>query len=103
MKRHCKNIDITDLDFIKQAINDCMKNKTNKRHDIQVFWRKYKTIDAAAQQIQDEIINRDLRIPVIYYRDKVDAASGKLRVIGIQNIKQQIYDYICVNAMKDVI
>ena len=102
MKRHCKNIDITDLDFIKQAINDCMKNKTNKRHDIQVFWRKYKTIDAAAQQIQDEIINRDLRIPVIYYRDKVDAASGKLRVIGIQNIKQQIYDYICVNAMKDL-
>lgn len=49
--------------------------------------------------VREEMINRNVTFPPIWYRTKVDGSSGKVRRIGIQNIKQQLYDYIAVEAM----
>ena len=43
-----------------------------------------------------------MSFPQIWYREKIDGSSGKVRRIGIQNIKQQLYDYIAVEALKPV-
>ena len=50
--------------------------------------------------IRNELINKKISFPKIYYRDKKDPSSGKLRHIGIQNVKQQIYDYIAIEGLK---
>lgn len=51
--------------------------------------------------VREEIIQGNIHFKPMWYREKIDASSQKVRKIGIQNIKQQIYDYIAVEAMKD--
>lgn len=53
--------------------------------------------------VREEIIQGNIHFKPIWYREKIDASSQKVRKIGIQNIKQQIYDYIAVEAMKDLL
>lgn len=45
-------------------------------------------------------MNRELHFPPIWYKIKIDSSSFKERRIGIQNVKQQIYDYIAVEGLK---
>ena len=54
-------------------------------------------------ELQEEIIHDAISFPPIWYREKVDGSSGKVRRIGIQNIKQQLYDYIAVEGLKPVL
>lgn len=54
-------------------------------------------------KLQEEIINDTISFPTIWYREKVDGSSGKVRRIGIQNIKQQLYDYIAVEGLKPIL
>lgn len=102
MKRLCKSVDISDLDFIKKSINDCLKNKKKNRNDVIRLFHKYKNTDNLAIQIQKEILERNLIFPRIWEKEIVDASSGKKRTIGVQHIKQQIYDYIAVNALEEL-
>ena len=48
-------------------------------------------------------MNKNISFPPIWYKDKIDSSSGKKRHIGIQNIKQQIYDYIAVEGLKPLL
>lgn len=102
MKRLCKDVDITDIEFIKQCINKCLKNKSKKRRDIAKLYKSYQSLDELAIEIQQEIINRNLNFPPIWTKEIVDASSLKIRTIGIQNIKQQIYDYIAVTGLDEL-
>ena len=98
MKRKCKNIDITNIEFIEKAIIDCLSGKKksimNKHND---------NVHEIALEMQSELMNRKLNLKPIWYKRKYDDASRKWRTIGIQDIKQQMYDYIAVNAMADLI
>lgn len=49
--------------------------------------------------IRQEIIDQKYVIKPICYKTKIDGNSGKIRDIGIQDIKQQIYDYIASKAL----
>ena len=123
MKRYCKAIDITDRGLISTAVYKCL-NKKYKRNDtlrllstytimdvnqIYCIIRRYGKkairflVEAIVDDIQNEIINWDIKFPPVWYREKIDASSGKIRRIGIQNIKQQIYDYIAVEALRPVL
>lgn len=99
MKRKCKNVDITDLGFIEEAIYDCLKNKSHTRKDVVRFNREYPYLYQMALEMREEIRNHKLNLKPIWYKDKYDQASGKTRHIGIQDIKQQFYDYVVVNAL----
>lgn len=57
-------------------------------------------VERVIESIREEIITWNISFPAIWYRIKVDGSSGKLRRIGIQNIKQQLYDYIAVEALE---
>lgn len=123
MKRLCKDVDITDRGLISQAVYACLKKKY-KRNDtkkylsqisgievkyIQCIYRRYGKpamkpfAEIIITELQKEIVNDDVSFPAIWYRDKVDKSSGKIRRIGIQNIKQQLYDYIAVEGLKPIL
>lgn len=120
MKRYCKDIDITDREFLSHAVRDCIKKKL-KRGDAIYLLSYYSGleytmiagivskestrcfIDGIIESIIDgmrqEIIYQSYVIKPIVYHTKADGNSGKIRNIGIQDIKQQLYDYVCVYAL----
>lgn len=103
MKRKCKNVDITNLEFIETAVKDCLKNKKKTRKDIVNIFNEYGNVHSIAVQLRKEILDRKLELKPIWYKKKWDEASAKWRNIGIQDIKQQMYDYVAVNAMGDLL
>lgn len=120
MKRLCKDIDITDRDLISKATYKCIKNKYKRNDVLELFssisglsknqiyaiYTRYGRkamkpfVEILIDVIRNELLNRNISFPPIWYKDKIDASSGKVRHIGIQNIKQQIYDYIAVEGLK---
>lgn len=135
MKKYCKDIDVTDFDFIYKSILDCIdgkyepkasKKRTKKRKwsrkDVfnllckyeekekvreAIQSKKYSDLDRAikmiAADIQKEIINQEYKFVPTQYREKIDGSSGKIRKICIQNIKNQLYDYIIVNGLREML
>ena len=59
-------------------------------------------INTVIEGIQQEIIEKKYVVKPIRYRYQVDKCNGKVRKIGIQDVKQQIYDYIAVYAMEEL-
>ena len=106
MKRKCKQVDITDLGFIENAINDCMtkKNKSvvEKRTDIKRIFDKYGDVHNVAIQLKKELECKNLELKPIRYKKVFDYGSNKVREIALQDIKNQFYDYIAVNGLKDL-
>ena len=114
MKRCCKRINITDRNLIERAAKECLDGKMNRSDVIRMFseysgvsYNAIKkickdkrmmngVIQTVVDGIQQEIINKKYIVKPIRYRKQVDKCNGKIRNIGIQDIKQQIYDYIAV-------
>lgn len=121
MKRYCKNIRL-DKDWIMDCMLECFSDKW-KRRDVAGFLAEYQTdperlstravsrliqedrskvdplLERAAEDLAREIKERDVRFPEIHYSLRYD---GKLREIGVESIKQQIYNYVAVNALKEL-
>lgn len=64
------------------------------------FFYQNNLIPYIARELIKEIKSRNIQLSPIVYQQRVDRSSLKVRDIGITSIKQQVYDYICVNAMK---
>ena len=123
MKRLCKDVDITDRGLISRAVYACL-DKKYKRNDVvrymshvsglkenqirYIYFRygkrgMYQIVELVITELQSEIVSESVSFPKIWYREKVDGSSGKVRRIGIQNVKQQLYDYIAVEGLKPVL
>ena len=123
MKRLCKDVDITDRGLIGRAMYACL-DKKHRRNDVikymsqvsglkenqirYIYFRygkrgMYPIVELIITELQSEIVNGSVSFPKIWYREKIDGSSGKVRRIGIQNIKQQLYDYIAVEGLKPVL
>lgn len=123
MKRYCKNIQL-DKDWIMACMLECFSDKW-KRRDVAGFLAGYQTgqplsvravsrlikekrsnvdplLERAAEDLAREIKERDVHFPEIHYSMRYDGNSGKLREIGVESIKQQIYNYVAVNALKEL-
>ena len=120
MKRYCKNVDITDRDFISIAVRDCIKKKLSRKDTIELFCQysglPYNAIhrivkcdyskgyidgliETVIDGIRQEIIYQSYVVKPIHYQTKIDGNSGKVRQIGIQDVKQQLYDYIAAYGL----
>ena len=122
MKRLCKDVDITDRGLISRAVYACFNGKYSRNDTLNYLssisgiragyiLRIYKFygkrglkpfVEIVIEKIQKEIIDRNISFPPIWYREKIDGSSGKVRRIGIQNIKQQLYDYVAVEGLNPV-
>ena len=123
MKRYCKDIDITNRKLIKQAVEDCLEDKYSRpdvirmfaeytkltKNHIEDFYKEFGKpsmsifVDPVTDGIRQELINKKIVIKPIWYTERIDPSSGKARDIGIQDIKQQIYDYIAVYGLKPIL
>jgi RNA-directed DNA polymerase len=121
MKTYCKTVDITDRKLIQKAVYKCLKKKYKRRDSLTMFseYTGLSTdaikgmfnefglngmkpmVETVVDGVREEINQGNIHFQPIWYKEKIDASSQKVRRIGIQNIKQQIYDYIAVEAMKD--
>lgn len=121
MKRYCKKVDITDRQLIQRETYKCLKDKYKRKDTLKMFSEYsglpaeyikgvirefgvkalHPLVETVIDGIRSEIIQKDIKFVPIWYKEKIDASSQKVRRIGIQNVKQQIYDYIVVEAMKD--
>lgn len=122
IKRYCKHVDITDRELISTATYKCLKGKYRRRDTLdmlsnisglsanQLYYIQkkfsvkclYRFVELLIDEIRIELFDKKLKFEKIWYREKEDKSSGKIRRIGIQNIKQQIYDYIAVEGLKDM-
>lgn len=125
MKTYCKNIDITDRNLISKATYDCL-GKKYKRKDTLTLLKQHSNSDLDCYDIykmikengktavspfveniidtlRSELIARKLILKPIVYKEKLDGSCLKVRRVGIQNVKQQIYDYIAIEGLKPML
>ena len=124
VKRYCKNVDITDREFISIAVRDCIKKKLSRKDTIELFCQysglPYNAIhrivkcdyskgyidgliETIIDGIRQEIIYQSYVVKPIHYQTKIDGNSGKVRQIGIQDVKQQLYDYIAAYGLWELL
>lgn len=102
MVKYCKNIDISNKNFIEEAIWECLKNRDARdfyRQDIQRVIKEYGTIDKMAEKMSEDIQRRDLNLPPVFDDVRIDRSNKKLREITIEDIWQQFYDYVAAKAL----
>ena len=123
MKRLCKDVDISDINLIRRSVYCCF-DKKYKRNDtmeflsnvsgidknkIKYIYKKngkyslYPFVELVVKELQSEIISKNISLIEMWYKEKKDVSSGKIRRIGIQNIKQQLYDYIAVEGLQPLL
>ena len=125
MKTYCKNIDITDRNLISVATYNCLQKKYTRKDSLKLL-KKYSNTNLKTSDIKkmikengkysvqpfvenivdvlrNELIERKLVLKPIVYKDKVDGSCLKIRRIGIQDVKQQIYDYIAIEGLKPML
>ena len=100
MKTYCKGIDITNPDTITPWVALCITDpKRQHRPGFHRLLNKYKDAHGIAVEITERIKARDLNLPPIQYRNRVDKSSGKDRRLGIESAMQQCMDYVAVFAL----
>lgn len=81
-----------------KALHDYVYNDSKARKSV-----KKHLFPLIAKDLLEEIENNHITLRKINYQDRIDKASGKKRRIGIASIKQQVYDYIVINAIKPML
>lgn len=119
-KKYCKNIDITNRDLISNATYNCLADKYKRNDTIEllsdvsglrkcqiynIYYRYGRKaikpfVEILITVVHSELISKSISFPAIWYKDKSDPSSHKVRHIGIQHVKQQIYDYIAIEGLK---
>lgn len=122
MRRFCRNVDIKDKRFIERCIYLWLEEKKNRKDvqrflsfysglsyreiqeavDCEDYWFLKETVERIAEDVQNRIIDRELDLPPIRFKQKYDDGSGKWRLIGIQKPIHQIFDYIAVEGCREL-
>lgn len=125
MKTYCKDVSIVDEDLVRIAIKDCLrKPKKQTRRDVLAMLAEMTNrspsslrqeietvglmqmddvINTVVQQCIKELKEKRLILKPIWYSFRYDSSSQKWREIGIQDAKQQLFDYIAVYALNPIL
>lgn len=83
-----------------------MRNKPKrawKRADVEAYWKMHNgDIDSIAKELQNELITRTVHFPEPRISVRVDRSNEKQRVITVEDIKEQYYDYIAYYGLDDL-
>lgn len=127
MKRYLKHYELTETD-VNKSVFRCLCRKRWKRRDTSYmladYYRKmnnsdedrhelakklrtqayedvkslYPLADFISKELYNEIKEKRIDLIPIEYQIRKDHSNGKLREIGISSMKQQLLDYIAVDA-----
>lgn len=98
MKTYCKHSRIIEPGFVRDCIEKFLKGKKSRR-DVNDFLRRHPDLDLLSRQIADEIRRGEYKFAPIRYFRRVEPISGKIRTIGRESIRHQIYDYVAGQAL----
>lgn len=97
MKSYCKGLRIDEA-LISRAYEKWRLAPAGKKN----AWRvaeEHDRADALIAEICREITNRRLKLaPIKRYRHR-EPTNGKLRIIGVESVKQQVCDYVAIEAL----
>lgn len=125
MKSCCKNVDIYDIDVIKQATWETLEDKKLRRRDYSSFVssysddlsaRKVRTIaenntskidlDTEVNRISEDVLDRfkneELNLPPITHKEKIDGMNKKVRLLGIEAPIQQVIEHVLVRMLEEL-
>jgi RNA-directed DNA polymerase len=123
MKRYCKKVDITNVEFIERCAYDYLDGKWNRNDVASLFvrfsdysfrqikgmvgnWDKadlFPAVTKISEYISECIKDRKLELKPIEYHTRIDGMSRKERIIGVQEPLHQIFDYVAVEGMRDLL
>lgn len=98
MKTYCKNVDITDPATIQPWVEKCLHGKEN-RGDFRQLLSVYGDAHGIAVEISRRILARQLNLRPIWFFERRDGLSGKIRTLGVEEPMQICMDYVAVNAL----
>ena len=97
MKSYCKNTTIARDDVLNAL--ETWKDGESGRKNAHRIVEEYGSEDALVEEIHGQIRDRSLSFRPICRYEHVEPTNGKLRVIGVESVKQQVCDYLAVMLM----
>ena len=99
MKSYLKHFIIT-RDFVEYAYERWLKAEAGHKNEWRVQ-KEYDSKDVLIDEIYTEIKNRTVTFRPIHRYNHLEESNGKIRVLGVESVKQQILDYIVVLALDE--
>lgn len=101
MKSYCKGLCIT-RDLVSAAYDDWSKGAAGRKNRWRVD-RDFGGSDAFVDEITDEIVTRSLTFDPIRRHKRHEPTNGKLRIICVESVKQQVCDYLAVMCLSTLL
>jgi hypothetical protein len=98
MKSYCKNLVITQ-DHIKDAYKKWSKAQSGRKNQHRVY-EEYGSPEKLFAELQHEINTRSLVLRPIRHYEYKEPVNGKIRILGIESVKQQVLDYLVIGALE---
>lgn len=99
MRSYCKRMTI-DYAVVEAAYGNWAANEAGKKNKWRVE-RDYGTSDNLIAEIVEEIRTRRLTTEPIRYKERIEPTNGKVRITGIECVKQQVLNYVAVYCIRD--
>ncbi len=101
MKSYCKGL-VVDRALVQRAY-DAWSSRPSGRKNAHRVVEQYGCADALVDEILWEITMRTLEFEPIRRYTHVEPTNGKVRVIGIESVKQQVVDYVACLALEPLL
>lgn len=107
MKRRCKDIDISNVEFIRAAISEWRSHRTSKdmlRGDVRRLYRHFDNDEEKiAEELSLEIRQHHLKLAPVRIKEKIDTSNGKTRLISVESAKQQMLNYVAIRGLQPLV
>lgn len=101
MKSYCKGLAL-DRESVERAYARWRSGESGSKNEHRVY-EEYGTPDALVEEIASEIASRTLTFRPIRRYPRRESTNGKLRIIGVESVKQQVCDYLADDALAPLI
>lgn len=101
MKSYCKGLKVT-REMVAQAYQDWLAGQSGHKNGWRVE-REHGSANELIDEIHREIRNRTLSFRPIRRYVHHEPTNGKVRVIGVESVKQQVCDYVAVDALRPLL
>ena len=101
MKSYCKGLRIGEA-LVLEAYESWLHASAGRKN----AWRvaeEYGSAEALVSEVTGEIEARTLTFRAMKRYRHREPTNGKLRIIGVESVKQQVCDYVAVTALRDLL
>lgn len=101
MRTYCKRLDIT-RELVASAYESWRRGQSGRKNHYRVA-QEYGTPGALIDEITSEIAGRRLVFRPIRRYSHHERTNGKTRTIGVESVKQQVCDHLCVMCIQGML